>query len=178
MVYRYRCHLLERGMSTATINNRLSAIRSLVRLARTVGLVNWHIEVGNLKSEDYRDMAGPGLGGVRRLLERAGAHKSRAHATRDVAMIRLLFDLGLRRASVTSLDVEHVDLAAGKILVLLKGRTQRSWLSLPAPTREALRAWLYYRGEQPGPLFVNFDRAGEGSAAHRQELAPTHPATW
>lgn len=38
-VLAYRAHLLERGLSPATINRRLSAVRSLVKLARTLGLV-------------------------------------------------------------------------------------------------------------------------------------------
>ena len=33
---------------------------------------------------------------------------------------------------------------------------------MPEPTRIALAAWLEARGAKPGPLFVNFDRAGKG----------------
>jgi integrase/recombinase XerC len=35
-------------------------------------------------------------------------------------------------------------------------------MTLPAPTKTALEAWLEARGTDDGPLFVNFDRAGKG----------------
>ena len=83
-------------------------------------------------------------------------------AARDQALVRLMFDLGLRRASVVSLDVEHVDLAAGKLLVLLKGRTQRSWLSLPAPTRERSGPGCTTEVSSLVRCSSIFDRAGKG----------------
>jgi integrase/recombinase XerC len=46
--------------------------------------------------------------------------------------------------------------------VLGKGDQDRELLTLPHETAAALRAWITVRGEEPGPLFVNFDRAGKG----------------
>ena len=76
--------------------------------------------------------------------------------------MRLLYGLALRRAEVVGLDVADVDLEAGTVGVLGKGRTQRIALTLPAASLEALRAWLAVRGPEPGPLFVNCDRAEKG----------------
>jgi integrase/recombinase XerC len=162
LVLQYRNGLAERKLSRATINLRLSAIRSLVRLARVVGLVPWTLEIRNVRTEDCRDCSGPGLDGVRRLLSRAREHRSAAHGARDVAMLRLMFDLGLRRGAVVSLDVENLDLDEGGIQVKEKGRTARTRRSLPDETKTALRRWLHYRGDHSGPLFVNFDRAQKG----------------
>jgi len=105
-------HLLERGLAPATVNRRLAALRSLVALARTLGLVGWTLEVGSVKAERYRDTRGPGVAAVRRLLA-AVEGRVDPKALRDRAILRLLFDLGLRRAEVVGFDLEHLDLAAG-----------------------------------------------------------------
>ena len=81
-------------------------------------------------------------------------------AIRDRAIIRLLYDLGLRRAEVCSLDIEDVDLVGGAIEVLGKGNTQKIRLTLPPETKDALGAWISASGNTNGPVFTNFDRCG------------------
>jgi integrase/recombinase XerC len=157
----WRANLHERRLQAATINRRLAALRSLVQLARTLGIVPWALEVQNVRSESYRDTRGPGLNGVRLLLNEV-ERRSDAKSIRDRAILRLLYDLGLRRNEVVTLDVGDLDLPAGTIAVLGKGRTQRSVLTIPEPTMVALRAWVETRGDEPGPLFTNLDRAGKG----------------
>jgi integrase/recombinase XerC len=151
----YKAHLLERKLTAATVNRRLAALRSMVKLARTLGMVPWTLEVEGMKSEPYRDTRGPGRGGFRSLLELL-AGRIDAKAVRDRALLRCLFDLGLRRAEVVGLDLADVDLgdpAAGTIAVLGKGRTAKVILTLPVETKAALEAWLVVRGQEPGPLF-------------------------
>jgi integrase/recombinase XerC len=74
-----------------------------------------------------------------------------------VALLHLLFDLGLRRGEVVRLDIEDVDLSAGRLSILGKGRTQKEALTLPNETRAALMAWFKVRGEDPGPVFISLD---------------------
>src|SRR5262249_55941862 len=74
----------------------------------------------------------------------------------------LLFDLALRRGEVCSLDLAHLDIERATLEVLGKGKRARLRLSLPAPTRAALAAWVAARGTAPGPLFTNLDRARKG----------------
>ena len=121
-------------------------------------MVPWTLEVKDVRREAYRDTKGPGSSGFVKLLDEA-RRQGGPKGSRDVALLRLLFDLALRREETVSLDVEHLDLVAGTVKVLGKGKTQRQQMTLPASTQDALRAWLDQRGEQPGPLFVNFDRA-------------------
>jgi integrase/recombinase XerC len=162
LALRYKADLLERGLAAATVNRRLAALRSLVKLARTLGLAGWSLEVEGLRAEPYRDTRGPGAAGFRRLLEQL-AGRSDAKALRDRAILRLLFDLGLRRAEVVRLDVADLDREAGQVAVLGKGRTGKVLLTLPPQTRTALEAWVAVRGLEPGPLFGSLDRARKGS---------------
>ena len=157
----YRAHLVERGLAAATINRRLAALRSLVKLGRTLGIVGWTLEVPGLKAQAYRDTRGPGLAGFQAMLSEAGK-RTDGKGIRDVAILRLLFDLGLRRSEVAGLEAEHLDLKGCTLGVLGKGKTARAKVTLPAPTCEVLAAWLAVRGAGPGALFVNFDRAGKG----------------
>jgi integrase/recombinase XerC len=81
-----------------------------------------------------------------------------------VALLRLLWDCGLRRNEVAGLDLEHLELPERRVHVQGKGRLQREPLTLPRPTVEALEAWLRVRGTLPGPLFPAFDALREGTA--------------
>lgn len=157
----YRAHLVEGKLSPATINRRLAALRSLVRLARTLGLVSWTLEVSDLRRQPYRDTRGPSRATFLRLLEKLGERQG-PKAIRDLALVRLLHDLALRREEVVSLDVEHLDLDGGTVAVLGKGHADRVKLTLPDPTKQAIVAWLKVRGTEPGPLFPNCDRARKG----------------
>jgi integrase/recombinase XerC len=161
----WRAAMQEAGLASATINRRLSAVRSALRFARTIGATTWVPEIKGLRAQTYRDTRGPGLAGTRALL-RAASEKSPAKAARDVAIIRLMFDLGLRRGEVVGLDVEDVDRAGRRLWVLGKGRAQKEARTLPAPTLEAIDRWLALRshvaGEGQPALFVNTARFKPG----------------
>ena len=157
----YRAHLRERGLSPATINRRLAALRSLLKLARTLGLVGWTLEAEGMRTQSYRETAGPGVGGFRQLLARLNG-RTDAKGIRDRAMLRLLFDLALRRKEVVGLDLADLDRQTGTVGVLGKGKTEKVKLTLPRATRTAIEAWLDLRGEEAGPLFKSLDRAGKG----------------
>lgn len=155
----WRSDLLERGLSPATVNRRLAALRSLVKLARTLGLVPFTLELPGVQGQAYRDTRGPGRDGFRRLLDQTS---DSTKGRRDRLVLRLLWDLALRREEVVSLDLDHVDLDAGTVSVLGKGRRERETLTLPAATQTALRGWLSVRGMEPGPLVCNLDRRTKG----------------
>jgi integrase/recombinase XerC len=162
----YRASLVERKLAAATIARRLAALRSAVKLARQLGRVSWSLEVEPPAVSAYRDTAGPGPDGWRRILDaaKAAAHDGTAKGLRDLALVRLLHDLALRRAEVLALDLADVELAGPRPVarVVRKGQTDPQPLTLPRPVVSALSAWVAVRGDAPGPLFVRLDRAGAG----------------
>jgi len=175
----YRVHLQERGLAPATINRRLASLRSIVKLARVLGMISWGLDVEGIKSSTYRDTRGPGLDGFRKMLESLEEARD-AKAIRDRAILRLLFGMALRRGEVVSLDRSHLDLETGRLSIMGKGRTQRESLTIPLKVLDSLKAWMAVRGEEEGPLFHALDRGHkghrlDGSAVYRMvsELGKT-----
>lgn len=156
LVLRWKTSMIEAKLAPATVNVRLTAARSLVRLARTVGLVPWTLEVKGEKSQTYRDTAGPPREVVRKLMDMV------AGRPRDLAMLRLLFDMGLRRKEVIGLDVEHIDERLGGLWVLGKGKRERELAFLSPRAREAIAAWVAVRGPHPGAIFTSASNRSRG----------------
>jgi len=159
LVYDFRRSLVEKDVAPSTVNARLTAIRSLVKHASALGVIGWTLNVPGLKIESYRDTTGPGRRAVRAAVETL-QDRGDAKGKRDVAIVRLLHDLALRRGEVIRLDVEDLDLEAGTVAIIGKGRTEKVRYTLPDPTKAALADWMEARGPEPGPLFTNFNRAG------------------
>jgi integrase/recombinase XerC len=175
VVVGYKQKLIDRGASPATVNRRIGTIRALVAYANEMELCPWVLNgktnkaLRPLPRQVLRDTRGPGIDGFRALLDSAVNQKDERKAARDVAILRLLWDLGLRRAEVVSLNLEHVDLSGARVHVLGKGRYERIPITLAAETREALESWLEVRGTHPGPLFTAFDHR---PAVHGRGLTP------
>jgi integrase/recombinase XerC len=136
-----------------------------------LGRVPWQLSIPGVEVSPYRDTRGPGKEGVKRLLVILEGRED-TKVCRDRAIVRLLFDLALRREEVVRLDLEDLDLRLGRVAVLGKKRTQKEWLSLPGPTRLALSDWCEARGDGPGPLFISLDRSRQarrltGRSVHR-----------
>ncbi len=156
----YRADLLERGLAPGTVALRLSTLKSAVRLARTLGMVTWTLEVPSVRVQRYRDTAGPGVEGVQRMAA-AARLRTDAIGVRDRALLAVLFYQGLRRAEVASLDVGHVDVEGERISVLGKGKLEREWVTAAPETLVAIQAWLAVRPADPRvggePLFLGWD---------------------
>lgn len=167
-VLQYRSHLLEHNYSPSTINRRMGAVRSLFKLARLLGFTTARIEIPNIKSEAYRDTKGPGLPAFKRMLTKANT-QSPGKAARDLAILRLLFDLALRASELVDLDLSHLDLELKRLSIKGKGRTEREFLSIPTTSMHALEKWISIRGADSGPLFLNLVRASH----HRKRLSRT-----
>ena len=60
------------GLAPATINSRVSAVRSLLKLGMELGYISWAVKVKNIKSEPYRDTKGPGAAAVSKMIAAIG----------------------------------------------------------------------------------------------------------
>ncbi|MBN2171541.1 MAG: tyrosine-type recombinase/integrase [Candidatus Krumholzibacteriota bacterium] len=165
ILYKYKLAMREertrqgKPLAPGTINVRLTAIRSLVRLSRSLGLTPWAPEVPGEKVEcDDSRLLGPELAVVQAILSGLKSLTD-PKGRRDYAIVRLLADLGLRRDSVIGLDLENIDLGAGTLRTRLKGRSGLHTFSLPPETAEALEAWLLERGPADGPAFPHLSRS-------------------
>lgn len=177
-VERYRAHLRdERRLAPATINGHLAAIRSLLRFLRRVHLCTWALDVRLERVVPYRDTSGPGVTAVRAVLQAAASQADPTKAARDVAIVRMLADLAIRRGELVGLDVEHVQRGDSGVpvaaQVLGKGQRQRQPMTLPPKTAAALATWLAKRGERQGALFTPVDpgvgRPGRGGQVREPE---------
>lgn len=159
----YRAQMTERGLSASTVNLRLSALKSLVRLARQIGRISWCLDVDGVKAKAYRDTRGPSQEDSRKLLamgRRLAA--TSAEGKRNLALVLLCRLLGTRRGECVSLDLKDFDASRPAVFITGKGQLDQEWVTLTKQTVDALNAWIEVRGDQAGPLFIRLDRAASG----------------
>ena len=157
--YQFRAHLHARGLSPATIARRLGALRSAVKLARAFGLCPWVLEVDPPRHRAYRDTRGPGSEGWMRLLAEAQRRAVSPMGRRDLAMVLLMHDLGLRRGEVVGLDTADVDLDSARLAILGKGRSERESVALTRRCVAAIADWMGHLPPGDGPLFLSSSKA-------------------
>jgi site-specific recombinase XerD len=105
---------------------------------------------------------------------------------RDDALLEVLYGSGLRVAELVGIDLDELDLARGRVVVLGKGAKQRT-VPLSEPAVAALRRWfddgrvhLVTEHTPAGAVFLN--RRGKRMTPRdayrvvdRRASAPTHP---
>lgn len=135
-----------KGFSSATINRRLVFLQSLFRVAKEWHVVGVSPKLPSAKKETVTDTAGPGteallemVAYLERGLERG---PGTPQAIRDLCILRLMMDLGLRRGEVGALNVGSLDLLKGVVLIRAKGRQDLVEVPLSKGSVKACAAWL------------------------------------
>ncbi len=162
----YKGEMLTAGLSEATVNRRLAAVRSLLKFSHRLGLAQTDGRglVDSEKVKSYRDTRGTDLGNLKRLLalpaERHGVGTLRT--LRDSALIGVLCENALRRAEVTALNVGDFSLTEERLYVLGKGRgSQKAPVTISKQTADAIALYLFTAGharDEAAPLFRNLAR--------------------
>jgi integrase len=156
---------LGRDLAPASVNRRLSTLRSLGKQTRIMGLVPWVLDAQSDKGGKVRDTRGPGHEAVETVFRSLWSLPATASVLRDLGILHLLYDLGLRRGEICGLDVAHV--VAGAVMVKAKGKRTRQPLKLPLGTERALREWIRVRRGRGHALFVNFDTVHASKTGNR-----------
>ncbi|MEM2126369.1 MAG: tyrosine-type recombinase/integrase, partial [Candidatus Methanosuratincola sp.] len=145
----YTSYLLSvRRLKAASVNLRLSAVRSLLRhLGREIRVRGVRQERPPVDALDGRELG--------RLF--AALEGDDWLSRRNQAMVALMARAGLRVSEVLALRPEDVELNArsGWILVRKGKGVKERRVPLSAEARQALRAYLEVRPQRPGPLFFS-----------------------
>jgi site-specific recombinase XerC len=138
LVLAWRQRLLNEGKASATINLRISALKSLVEYAGKQNACSFSLsEIKSLKSQRYKDTSRVSVDDYRSILDLVD--RSTDLGIRDYAILLLLWDLALRREEVVSLDIW--DYLPGRLMVNGQGRS----IDLSGQLEDALNHWVAIR---------------------------------
>ena len=164
LVLRYRAGLVARGLKPATINVRLSAVKSLVNYARKIGKCDYTLDdVEGLRAETYRDTSGVSPDGFKQIT--AAVSGDSLKGKRDLAILRLLWDNALRRAEICTLNREDYQPGEGKLWIKGKGKLTKEPITLSTKAIRLIDDWLGAIGERGNrESFGKLRNTGMGSS--------------
>ncbi|MHC4620995.1 MAG: tyrosine-type recombinase/integrase [Planctomycetota bacterium] len=165
LVNDYRALLLDAGLSPATINQRLSALRALGREAGDNGLLPEVVAQGIAKVKGIKG-AGRRVGNwltkaqAQELLDTPNVDTLKGK--RDRAVLAVMLGCGLRRSEAANLTFAHVQMREARwVIVDLVGKRNRiRSIPMPAWAKSAIDAWTEAAGITEGRVFRPLTRGG------------------
>jgi len=172
-------------LSPNTINRHLAALRSYLKLARSVGGARWDLMLEGVETELVRDTAGPGaetcedlIQTAKRLVEEAREStdpRALPTALRNKALLHCYYDRAFRRFEPLTADYpEDIDLRRAdkaRLRVRRKRRKVKQFYEINRRTAKAIKAWIEARGTDPGPLFCSLHYAHKGARLNPRSAA-------
>ena len=152
--------MVDRDAAAGTVNHMLSGVRSTVRIAWELGLVDdkTRITIENEPNEkpQQRRRAGRYVkrNEVRRLF--GAAPGTDPIGARDAAMLVLLYGAGLQRSEAVALQLADYDQVSGAITV----RHDERQVYATNGGKKAIDAWIASRGDWPGALLCPVAKGG------------------
>jgi integrase len=161
----YRTEMADAGLSSSTINVRLSAVRKLVNEARENGLIDPAnaariVSVENVPAHGVRLGQWLTVEQTRDLL--AVPDRSRLKGKRDHAILCTLAESALRREEAAHLGLHHIQMREGRwVLADIRGKRGRvRTVALPASAKAAIDEWTQATGITSGPVFRRLTKSG------------------
>lgn len=158
-----RAALAER-YAVATANRHLAALRGVLEEARALRLLDADsydqaVRVKNVKGSTLPAGREISAGEIRALF-RACAEDPSAAGARDAALLALLYGALLRRSEAVALDLADYNLETGAVRVL-RGKGNKDRITyVEGGARDAVEAWIGWRGRNPGPLVLPVSQTG------------------
>jgi len=165
VVLRFRLYLESLGLAAGTVNQRLAAVRRLAYDAADSGLLSPELAAGIRRVKGVKQL-GSRLGNwlssdqAKLLLENAEGEDLRS--IRDLAMMAVLLGCGLRRAELSALEVEDMEVRQGHwaiVDLIGKGRRVRT-VPMPTWVKEAVDRWIIAAKVSRGRIFRAVSRHG------------------
>lgn len=162
---RYRDFLRESGKGAANINQRLSAIRRMLKKASANGLLDESL-ARSAASVDGVSAPGRSVGRWLTKSQASSLLRSLPRETlaekRDLALVALFLSSGLRRSEIASLRVDHLQQVEGRwaILGIVGKRNRTRDVPIAAWAKAALDDWTSSAEIVDGAVFRPINRGG------------------
>jgi site-specific recombinase XerD len=165
VIHRYRSYLISRNLAPATINQNLSAVRTLASELADSGSLPPTVaaaiaRVRGVKSHGIRIGQWLGPTDARRLLD--ATDRSTLKGKRDCALLAIAVGCGLRRIEIAELTVDTIQQRSGRwMLVDIRGKHNRI-RSVPMPSwaQTIVAEWLTAAAIDSGCVFRAVDKTG------------------
>lgn len=160
---RYRGMLLSEEKSSATINRRLSALKSFTTYCYQCGHCEFTLKAVKLeKIKNYRDTSGIDVATYKKILETCP--NDTIQGIRDLAILTLLWSNALRRSEVSKCNVSDFNQKQRTLKIFGKGRgSQYEIITLGQSTIKAIANYLEARtASSDEPLFIAHKPGYEG----------------
>jgi site-specific recombinase XerD len=170
IVQRYKAELVEKGLSPATINLRMSAIRKLANEAADNGylaqsLANGITKVNGVKMEGVR--AGNWLTKEQAQDLICAPDITTLKGLRDRAVLAVLIGAGLRRSEVAGLTFDHIQQRDCRwVIIDITGKHNRvRTIPIPSWAKVAIDEWADEAGINAGLVFRRINKGDRISGA-------------
>lgn len=150
----------------ATANKMISAMKSVIKECWRLGYITAEerdriTDLSSVQGSTLPKGQSLSPGERKALFDSCAEDKKPIRGSRDAALLAILYVCGLRRSEASALDLSDYNRREGSLKIRsAKGNKERMTYATGGGA-EAIQGWLFYRGEEPGPLLWPVQKNGE-----------------